>query len=111
MRVSPLSAAVLLGLAVAFALPAPADAFGARKRERLDRGYVTAESRYGGGTVTAPVRPNGPNGRPQIQLPGGTWIDCQYSCSDTLRRETVDFWQSRQLPSGYDGPGYFRFRF
>jgi hypothetical protein len=111
MRVSPLSAAVLLGLAVTFALPAPADAVGARKRERLDRGYVTAESRYGGGTVTAPVRPNGPNGRPQIQLPGGTWIDCQYSCSDTLRRETVDFWQSRQWPSGSDGPGYFRFRF
>jgi hypothetical protein len=111
MRVSPLCAASLLGLAATLVLPAPADAFGQRKRERLDRGYVTAESRYGGPSITAPVRPGGPNGRPQVQLPGGTWIDCQYSCSDTLRRETVDFWQSRQWPSGSDGPGYFTFRF
>ena len=110
MRVSPLAAAALVGLAASFALPAPADAFGFRKRERLDRGYVTAESRYGGPSISAPVRA-GPSGRPQVQLPGGTWIDCAYSCSDTLRRETVDFWQSRQWPSGSDGPGYFSFRF
>jgi hypothetical protein len=109
MRVSPLAAAALVGLAASFALPAPADAFGFRKRERLDRGYVTAESRYGGPSISAPVRA-GPSGRPQVQLPGGTWIDCAYSCRDTLRRETVDFWQSRQ-PFGSDGPGYFSFRF
>lgn len=110
MRVSLLPAAALLGLAATLVLPAPADAFGLRKRERLDRGYVIAESRYGGGTVKGLVRP-GPHGRPQVQLPGGTWIDCEQTCSDTLRRETVDFWQSRQWPFGKDGPGYFSFRF
>lgn len=109
MRTAPLITTPLLALLIAtLALPIPADAWG-RKRERLDRGYVTAESRYGGGTVTAPVRP-GPSGRPQVQLPGGTWIDCAYSCTDTLRRETVDFWQSRG-PFGPDGPGYLHFRF
>ena len=109
MRVSPLCAAALLGLAITFVLPAPADAFGVRKRERLDRGYVTAESRYSGRTITAPVRA-GPNGRAQVRLPGGTWIECQFTCSDTLRRETIDFWDSREF-GRVDGPGYLHFRF
>jgi len=109
MRIPQVATTALLGLLLStFALPATAEAWG-RKRERLDRGYVTAESRYGGGTVTAPVRAS-PSGRPQVQLPGGTWIDCQQTCSDTLRRETVDFWQSRGT-FGNDGPGYLRFRF
>jgi hypothetical protein len=107
MRMPPVAATAILGLLVAtLALPGAAEAWG-RKRERLDSGYVTAESRYGGGTVTAPAR-LGPNGRPQIRLPGGTWIDCRQTCSDTLRRETVDFWQSRDT-YGPDGPGYLHF--
>ena len=108
MRISPAATVALLGLISTVSMPFSAEAWGAR-RERLDRGYVTAESRYGGGTVTAPVRP-GPRGRSQVRLPGGTWIDCQQTCSDTLRRETVDFWQSRG-PFGPDGPGYLHFRF
>lgn len=45
-------------------------------------------------------------------MPGGTWIECGRSCRDTLRRETVDFWQSRNAPNSpyVDGPGYFSFR-
>jgi hypothetical protein len=74
-------------------------------------GYVTAESRYGGATVTAPVR-QGPKGRLEVRLPGGTWLECGRSCSDTLRRETVDFWKERGHPrAGGDGPGYLQFRF
>jgi hypothetical protein len=108
MRVLTSATLVALGLVSLASLSPSAEAWGTRK-ERFDRGYVTAESRYGGGTITAPVRP-GPRGRPQVQLPGGTWIDCQQTCSDTLRRETVDFWQSRG-PFGPDGPGYLHFRF
>jgi hypothetical protein len=26
-------------------------------------------------------------------MPGGTWIGCKGSCRDTLRDETVDFWE------------------
>lgn len=71
--------------------------------------YVTAESRYGAATITGPVRV-GPQGRLQVGLPGGTWIECRQSCSNTLRQETVDFWQAHD-PRQADGPGYLHFRF
>ncbi len=73
-------------------------------------GYVTAESRYGVATITAPVR-EGTRGL-QVQLPGGTWYDCDRSCSEKLRRETIDFWQNHNGTRGaeVDGPGYFLWR-
>jgi hypothetical protein len=77
-------------------------------------GYVTAESHYGNGTVRGPVRRT-PQGRLEVRLPGGTWMECAFSCSDTLRRETVDFWRNHggggARAGGSDGPGYFRFKF
>jgi hypothetical protein len=56
------------------------------------RGLVTACSNYGNGCYTAPVR----MGRlgPEMRLKGGTWIDCEGSCQDTLREKTVDFWET-----------------
>jgi hypothetical protein len=73
--------------------------------------YVTAESRYSGASITAPVR-SGPKGRLEVRLPGGTWLECGRSCSDTLRRETVDFWRDRGAPrGGGDGPGYLQRKF
>ena len=69
--------------------------------------YVTAEKTMGTATVTAPVRP----GRwgDEVRLPGGTWVDCGRSCENTLRHETVDFWDDMQ--SRQNSPGYFRFEF
>jgi hypothetical protein len=75
-------------------------------------GYVTADSRYSGQSVSGPVR-RGPQGRLEVRLPGGTWLACGVSCSDTLRRETVDFWRShggRPGSAGGDGPGYLQFK-
>ena len=73
--------------------------------------YITVSSHYGGGTITAPVR-QGPSGRLEVRLPGGTWVECGQSCHYTLRRETVDFWQNHGPPrSGGDGPGYLHFEF
>ena len=75
-------------------------------------GYVTADSRYSGQSISGPVR-KGPQGRLEVRLPGGTWLECGRSCSDTLRRETVDFWRNhggRPGDSGGDGPGYLQFR-
>jgi hypothetical protein len=75
--------------------------------------YVTAESRYSGASITAPVRVGARN-RLEVRLPGGTWMHCEQSCSDTLRRETVDFWQNhggRPREGGRDGPGYLNFKF
>lgn len=62
------------------------------------RGTVTACSRYGNGCYTAPVRPS-PLG-PQMLLKGGTWIDCEGSCKDTLREKTVDFWETLRERGG-----------
>jgi hypothetical protein len=87
----------------------------AQDRPRQRGGYggvVVAESFYGHGTATAPVRRNS-QGRLEVGLPGGTWYECAFSCSDTLRRQTVDFWENhggRPRDNG-DGVGYLRFRF
>jgi hypothetical protein len=92
-------------------LVAPAEAQ-SRREPGPKYAYVTAESRYSGASITAPVR-MGPQGRLEVRLPGGTWLECGRSCSDTLRRETVDFWQNHEgrPRGGGDGPGYLQFRF
>jgi hypothetical protein len=56
-------------------------------------GYVVAESRFGHGTVSGPVRRSRTGF--EVRMPGGTWIACRRSCSETLRVETVDFWENR----------------
>jgi hypothetical protein len=61
-------------------------------------GYVVAESRFGHGTVSGPVRQSS-TGR-EVRLPGGTWIACRKSCSETLRVESVDFWENRGAGNG-----------
>src|SRR5262245_25525177 len=55
--------------------------------------YVVAESRFGHGTVSGPVRRT-PLGY-EVRLPGGSWIPCRRSCSETLRVETVDFFENK----------------
>ena len=53
--------------------------------------YVTAESWYGKGTVSGPVRP-GRHGW-QVGLPRGTWIDCAGDCPAAVRQAREDFWE------------------
>lgn len=94
-------AAPLAGMALVLAatlVPAQAD-----PRGHARGGMVTAESNFGNGTVSGAVR-QGRNGL-EVQLPGGTWIDCVRSCSDTLRRQSVDFWQN-QAQGPDRGRGY-----
>lgn len=67
--------------------------------ERIDRGgYAVAKSLYGNQTVRGPVRQTSLG--LQVKLPGGSWVYCRRSCSETLRVETVDFWASRNNPGG-----------
>jgi len=62
-------------------------------RPRPEEGSsATAESRFGNGSVSGPVRA-GRTGY-EVRLPGGTWVGCRRSCSETLRVETVDFWEN-----------------
>lgn len=82
----------LLALAVPAVLAAlPAEAQSRRQASGGDT--VVAESRFGHGTVSGAVR-QGRTGL-EVQLPGGTWIACRRSCSETLRVESVDFWENR----------------
>ena len=68
----------------------PADA--GWRRHKPEGSVVTAHSDFGNGTVSGRVR-HTRLGR-QVQLPGGNWIHCGQSCTETLRVQTVDFWES-----------------
>ena len=57
-------------------------------------GYVVAQSKFGNGSVVGPVRRTRVGW--QVKTPGGSWLDCARSCSETLRVNTVDFWQNAQ---------------
>lgn len=72
-------------------------------------GYVVAESRWGNGTIAGAVR-SGRHGW-QVRMPRGTWIDCGRSCSETLRRETIDFWESSGPQAPGSGRGYLSWQF
>jgi hypothetical protein len=111
MRVTSFAATAALAIVTLAQFAAP-EADAQPRRRAGDQGYVyvTAESRYSSATITAPVRA-GHKGRLEVRLPGGTWVECRQSCSDTLRRETIDFWYSRDRFGTQDGPGYLRFGF
>lgn len=89
-----------LGFAATLAVGAGADFATAQGyyRGKAQGGYVVAESRFGNGVVRGAVRPTSLG--PQVQLPGGSWIYCRRSCSETLRAETVDFWEAQRGPGG-----------
>lgn len=61
---------------------------------------VVAHSEFGNGSVRGRVRRTS-KGR-QVQTPGGNWLYCSRSCAETLRVNTVDFWQS-EYGAGRDG--------
>lgn len=81
----------------------PVDAAKSKKKAKQVRPAmqtVTAYSRSNLQPVTAPVR----RGRwgLEVRLPGGTWIDCKGDCRETLREETVDFWERQERRDGSD---------
>jgi hypothetical protein len=32
----------------------------------------------------------------QVELPGGTWIECSGDCRDAVRKATTDFWDEQR---------------
>ena len=92
---------IVAGLAFAAAMGALADAASAGSRWRGQPGpdYVVAYSRYGNGAVSGPVR--AARRGLEVRLPGGTWVGCRTSCSETLRVETVDFFENEGRLAGY----------
>lgn len=79
----------------------PADARFNRDRgyNGLEQGFVVANSRFGNGSVRGSVR-RARNGN-QVQLPGGTWVYCRASCSETLRVQTVDMFENQGSMIGF----------
>lgn len=88
-----LIAGLLVAASIAFLPPNAAAAAPEAKA-----GFVTAYSDYGNGKVTAPVR-KARYGY-QVRLPGGLWYYCEVTCADTLRREALDFWETRSEEQG-----------
>ncbi|MEQ1694274.1 MAG: hypothetical protein ABL901_00395 [Hyphomicrobiaceae bacterium] len=89
LKIAGVAAALLLGAGEAAARSPVRDGPSAGRGAHSS---VTECSRYGNGCYTAPVR-HGRFGL-EMRLKGGTWIDCRGSCRDTLREETVDFWDT-----------------
>jgi hypothetical protein len=61
-------------------------------------GFVVAKSRFGNGTVRGQVRRAALGWK--VQLPGGRWVYCRRNCAETLRVETIDFFQTNAAGSG-----------
>jgi hypothetical protein len=85
----PLKAGTLMLAAAAVLVHAsPGDA----KPRRDQAGIVTVCSQYGKGCVSGPTR----LGRveQEVRLPGGSWIGCRRDCKQTLREESIDFFET-----------------
>lgn len=76
---------------------APADAGFLRRPAEGD--VAVAVSRFGNGSVSGPVRETRTGY--EVRKPNGTWIACRRSCSETLRVETVDFYENDGSLTGY----------
>ncbi len=69
--------------------------------------YAYAEAWYGNQKIVAPVRRSGCCD--QVQVPGGAWVNCVFSCEITMRKMRLEFWQDQG--AGYNkeiSPGYPR---
>lgn len=58
------------------------------------RPTIVACSKYGSKCISAKVRATDLG--LQYRSPGGSWIWCEHDCVDTLRRDTVDFWDDQR---------------
>jgi hypothetical protein len=87
--------ALAIGVCLSLTLTAPpAEAHYLSKRERT-AGLVTACSwQNSDRCYTARIVPHRLG--PKLQLKSGMLIDCAGDCRDTLRRETVDFWDDQR---------------
>ena len=69
--------------------------------------YVYAGSWYGGMKVVAPVRRT-PLGD-EVQIPGGIWVACEFSCEYILRKQTLHYWEDQGAGTGSQmSPSYPR---
>jgi len=99
MALKPMLAAAT-GAALVLTIVGAADAQSRNRSGGEGQGTVTACSNYGNGCRSAPIR-RAANDY-EFRMPGGTWMSCQQSCKDTLRREVIDFWETQRENGGSD---------
>jgi len=90
-------------LAALVALPAAAAliTLTAEARPQRQPGTVSVCSLYGKGCITAPVRPGQYDY--EVRLPGRVWISCARDCKQTLREQSIDFFETlRERAPGND---------
>lgn len=68
-------------------------------RRKPEGSVAVAVSRFGNGTVSGPVRVTSTGY--EVRKPNGNWIACRRSCSETLRVETVDFYENDGSLTGF----------
>lgn len=91
---------ILSSLLLAAALASASPAAAGFRRNYADEGDVAyTVSRHGNGEISGPIR-HTRTGR-EVRLPGGTWVGCRRSCAETLRVETIDFYETEGRLSGY----------
>ncbi len=98
-RPNALLVAMIGGLFATSIAPAAAEFRRDRGYNGVEKGYVIANSRFGNGSVRGSVR-QARNGL-QVQLPGGDWVFCRSTCSETLRVQTVDQFENGGRLIGY----------
>ena len=89
----------VFALALAVAAFAAPQAEAGRWRGGPEGDIAVAVSKFGNGTASGPVRSTRLGY--EVRKPTGTWIACRASCSETLRVETVDFFENNGSLSGY----------
>lgn len=65
----------------------------------LDYGSVTADSQFGNGdAITVRTRrvKQGEVVFEQVELGPDTWEDCRGDCAEALRKQKIDFWETRR---------------
>lgn len=88
----------LLTLALVSLFMARGAPVSAEAREQIKNGVVTACSKYSNGCYSAPLRETRLG--PQMRLKGGTWVYCRGDCRDSLREDTIDFWETLRDSAG-----------
>jgi hypothetical protein len=89
-RRTALGLAALLGAVLVFTTAGASFAGGKYGARGPGYRYITAQSKYNNGTISAPIRPAQYGW--QVRLPGGAWIYCELNCFQTLRDQTIDFY-------------------
>lgn len=88
-RVSSYSA--IIGVAALLIATAAGNGLAAKKKRYGGCRQIKVTSNYTADTVSGCVR-YGRRG-PEVRLPSGAWIPCHFGCADTLRSQSIDFWQ------------------